>query len=135
MCQLLAESHSSRASAEPFKILSIGCGDGTFDAKIIQAMINKYPDIKIDYMGTDIDEGSCQKAMEELSALKAKLNDKVAVKIMPMDMNSFTVGIPPCDLVLAVQALYYAKNMKKVLTDAYSHLKTDGKFLRFWRSD
>ena len=37
------------------RILSVGCGDGTLDVKIFQAMISKYPDIKIDYTGTDID--------------------------------------------------------------------------------
>jgi hypothetical protein len=33
--------------------LSIGCGDGIFDAIILQAMISKYPDIKLDYTGID----------------------------------------------------------------------------------
>ena len=89
-------------------------------------MINIYPDIKIDYTGIDIDEESCQKAMKKL---KEKLNDKVAIKIIAMDMHSINVEIPPCDLVLAVHVLYYAKDLRKVLADICALLKTDGKFL------
>ena len=87
-------------------------------------MINKYPDIKIDYTGIDIDEASCQKAINEL---KEKLNNKVAIKIITMDMNSFNAEIPPCDLILAVHVLYnYAKDLRKVLADVCALLKTDG---------
>ena len=124
-CQLLTESRTSKTSAEPFRILSIGCGDGTFDMKILQAMINKYPDIKIDYTGVDIDKESCQKATEELSALKK--NNKVAIKIVTMDMNSFNTEIPPCDFIFALHVLYYAKDLRKVLADVHALLKTDGK--------
>ena len=126
-CQHVAESQTSKISAdsEPFRILSIGCSDGDFDAKILQEMINKYPDIKIDYTGIDIDEASCQKATEKLSALK---NDKVEIKIITMDMNSFNAEIPPCDLILAMHVLCYAKDLRKVLADICALLKTDGKF-------
>ena len=89
-------------------------------------MINKYPDIKIDYIGIDIDEESCQKAIEEFSALKK--NNKVAIKIITMDMHSLNAEIPPCDLILAMHILYYAKDLRKVLADVCALLKTDGKF-------
>ena len=91
-------------------------------------MISKYPDVKIDYTGTDIDEANCQKAIEELSALKKKSNNKVEIKIITMDMHSFNVEIPPCDLILAIRVLYYAMDVRKVVSDVHSHLKTDGKF-------
>ena len=92
-------------------------------------MINKYPDVKIDYTGVDIDEESCQKAIEELGALKEKFNDKIAIKIITMDMHSFNAEIPPCDLVLAMHVLYYAKDLRKVLSDVRTLLKMGGKFL------
>ena len=42
-------------------------------------------------------------------------------------MNSFNAEIPPCDLILAVHALYnYAKDLRKVLADVCALLKTDG---------
>lgn len=132
-CQLLNEYQDykilSSAGDQPFRILSIGCGDGTFDAKIIQAMISKYPDVKIDYTGVDNDEKSCQRALEELSTLKAVLNDKFTMRILAMDINSFKLKaeIPPCDLILALHSLYYAKDMRKVLVDIHAVLKTNGK--------
>ena len=92
-------------------------------------MISKYPEIKIDYTGVDIDEESCQKAMEELSLLKTKLNDNFTLRILTMDMNSLTLKgeIPPCDLALAMHALYYAKDTRKDITDVHTLLKADGK--------
>ena len=131
-CQALSESQASRTSAacaEPFRILSVSCGDGTFDAIVLQAMISKCSDMKIHYTGIDIDEDTNQKAMEELSALKTKFNDKVEIKIMTMDMHSLKEEIPPCDLILAIHVLYYATDLRKVLTDVHALLKTDGKCL------
>lgn len=131
-CQLLTElqvSNSRTSASEPFRILSIGCGDGTFDAIILQAVISKHPDIKLDYMGIDIDEDTCQKARKELSVLK-KTSNKVEIKILKMDMHSLMAEISaPCDLVLAIHSLYYATDLRKVLTDIHALLKTDGKFV------
>jgi SAM-dependent methyltransferase len=127
--QILSELRvsNSRTSPEPFRILSIGCGDGTFDATILQAMISKYPDIKLDYTGIDIDEDFCQKAREELGALK-KTSDKVEIRILKMDMHSLTSEIPSCDLILAMHSLYYAVDLRKVLTDVRALLKANGNF-------
>ena len=130
-CQLLTESRASRMSSsssvvEPFRVLSIGCGDGTFDAKILQAMINKHPDTKIHYTGIDIDKEVCDKAVEELGALKA--SDKVEIKMIAMDfeeIDSIKDEISPCDLVLAVHVLYYMKDFRKALTDAQALTKAD----------
>ena len=91
-CQLLTESRTSRMSSlssadpEPFRVLSIGCRDGTFDAKILQAMINKHPDTKIHYTGIDIDKEVCEKAVEELGALKA--SDKVEIKVITTEFEA-----------------------------------------------
>ena len=126
-CQVLAESQASKISAGgPFRILSIGCGDGTFDAIVLQAMINKYPDIKICYTGIDIDEDTCQRAMKELSPLKTD-GSKVEISVLNRDMHTLNAEIPPCDLILAMHSLYYAMDIRKVLTDIRSLLKTDGK--------
>ncbi len=131
-CQILSESRVSNSrtpASEPFRILSIGCGDGIFDAIILQAMISKYPDIKLDYTGIDTDEDFCQKAREELSALK-KMCDKIEIRIIKMDMHSLMSDIPAsCDLILAMHSLYYAADLKKVLTDIQALLKTNGNFL------
>ena len=128
-CQLLVGSQTSRTSAEPFRILSIGCGDGTFDAQILSAMMSRHPDVKIHYTGLDIDKETCQKATETLSLLKT--NNKVDIKMLTMefeDIDSVKAEISPCDLVLAVHVLYYMKDIKKALTDVQMLTKTNGKF-------
>ena len=126
-CQVLAEFQASKTSAGgPFRILSIGCGDGIIDAIVLQAMISKYPDVKIQYTGIDIDEDTCQRAMKELSPLKTD-GGKVEISVLNMDMNSLNAEIPLCDLILAMHSLYYATDIRKVLTDICALLKTDGK--------
>ena len=122
VCQVLAESQASRnttstsSADQPFRILSIGCGDGTFDAKILQAMFFKYPDIEIHYTGIDIDNEVCEKVREELGTLKD--NHEVEIKIFVMsfeDIDSIKTEILPCDLVLAVHVFYYMKDFKRAL--------------------
>jgi SAM-dependent methyltransferase len=131
-CQILSKSRVSNYStsaSEPFRILSIGCGNGTFDTIVLQSMMSQHPDIKLDYTGIDIDEVTCQKAREELGTLK-KTSDKIEIRILKMDMHSLTSDIPAsCDLILAMHSLYYAVDLRKVLSDVQALLKTDGKCL------
>ena len=121
-CQLL-ESRSSNDSG--FRIFSIGCGDGTFDIKILEELCKRFPTVKIHYVGTDIDETSCQQARELLGVLK-----NVEIKILVEDfqlMDSTKIAeIPPCDLVLAVHISYYIRDIKKALSDARKLQKPDG---------
>ncbi len=125
-CQLLAESQATTSAADPFRILSIGCGDGTFDAKIIQAMIRKYPDVKIQYTGIDIDKEVCDRAKQELGTSRA--SHEMEIKMFAMDfedIDSIKTEIPPCDLILAVHAFYYMKDLRKALSDAQALTKAD----------
>ena len=48
---------------------------------ILQAMISRRPDVKIDYTGIDIDE-EIQNAMMELSAMNTKFNDEIAIRML-----------------------------------------------------
>lgn len=128
-CQLLTEfqAESRRTTDQPFRILSIGCGDGTFDAKILQAMISKYPDVKIHYTGIDIDKDVCDKATKELGTL-VKANREVDIKMLVMDfedIDSVKDELSPYDLVLAVHAFYYMKDLRKAITDARALAKAD----------
>ena len=137
VCQLVSESSTSKASPkageEPFTILSIGCGDGTFDATIIQAVLNRYPDIKISYTGTDIDQDTCQRALKEFGELSASYVNRVTIKTITTDFKDIDlVGeeISPCDLVLAVHVLYYMKDLRKSLLDAQKLAKPNhGEFI------
>ena len=120
-CQLL-----QKKCTKSFRIFSIGCGDGTFDIKILQTISDRFPDIKVHYIGTDIDEKSCQQARELLGSVQ-----NVEVEILAEDyqrIDPAKINIPPCDLVLAVHIFYYMKDIKKALIDAQTFRKSDGMF-------
>ena len=130
-CQLVQSYYASTPMDEPFRILSIGCGDGTNDVKILQAIIDRFPEVAVHYMGTEIDEQTCQKAAEVLGALKSQ---NVTIEILTVDFEkidslNYKAKIPPCDLVLAIHVLYYMNDLRKVLSDA-QHFKNDkGKYM------
>ena len=120
-CQLL-----QRNCTRSFRIFSIGCGDGMFDLKVLQTITDRFPDIKVHYIGTDIDEKSCQQATELLESVK-----NVEVEILVQDYQQIDpakINIPPCDLVLAIDILYYMEDIKKALVDAQTFRKSDGMY-------
>ena len=120
-CQLIPIKSTQTST---FRIFSIGCGDGRFDIKILETIIDRFPDLKIQYIGTDIDEKFCQEARELLGAL-----ENVEVEILVLDfeqMDLSNVKVPPCDLVLAVHIFYYIRDINKALSVAQSLRKPDG---------
>ena len=125
-CQLVKD-HTATSMDKPFTILSIGCGDGSNDVKILQAIIDKFPEVSIHYIGTDIDEQTCQKAATVLGALKSQ---NVTTEFLMFDfdeIDSFKSKIPPCDLILAIHMFYYMENVRKALMDVKELLKDNGK--------
>ena len=118
-CQLL-ETKSSKS----FRIFSIGCGDGTFDITILQTIADRFPDVKIHYIGTDIDGQFCQQARELLSGIKNVEIETLVTDFQQMEMSK--VVIPPCDLVLAVHVFYYMTDINKALSNAQKLRKPDG---------
>ena len=108
-----------------FRMFSIGCGDGSFDLKILQAITDRFPAVKIHYIGTDIDEQVCQIAMKSMSALKNVEAEIRIIDFQQMD-PSMVNEISPCDLVLAAHVFYYMRDIKKALSDAQMFRKTNG---------
>ena len=122
----LVKSYTTTQMLDSFRILSIGCGDGRFDANVLQAITNRFPDVKVHYIGIDIDQQTCQNAKETVSALK---NHNVMVETFTADFEKvdlFKDRIPPCDLVIASHVFYYMKDLKKALSDARALRKDDG---------
>ena len=107
-----------------FRIFSIGCGDGTFDIKILQTIAERFPDVKVSYIGTDIDETFCQQARELLGSIKNTEVEILVGDFQEIDPSKFS--IPPCDLVLAIHVLYYMRDITKALIDAQKFRKNDG---------
>ena len=123
----LVQSFTTPPRTDSFRILSIGCGDGTLDTNLLQAITDKFSEVKVHYIGTDIDELSCQKAKETVSALK---NDNITVDTITVDFEKIDVfkeKIPPCDLVIASHVFYYMKDLKKALSDAQALRKEEGR--------
>ena len=98
-CQLL-----QRKSTKSFRIFSIGCGDGTFDIKMLQTIAERFPYVKVTYIGTDIDEKFCEQARELLGSVKNAEVEIIVEDYQEIDPSKF--NIPPCDLVLAVHVFY-----------------------------
>ena len=122
----LVESYTTTQMLDSFRILSIGCGDGRFDTNVLQAITDKFPEVKVHYIGIDIDQQSCQNTKETVSALK---NHNVMVETFTVDFEKidlFKDRIPPCDLVIASHVFYYMKDLKKALSDARALRKDDG---------
>ena len=118
-CQLI-----SKKSIQVIRIFSVGCGDGSFDVKILRTITNYFPDLTVKYIGTDIDETSCQKAKELLGAL-----ENVEVEILVLDFEQMDVSqvkVPPCDLVLAVHIFYYMRDIERAVSVTQSLRKPDG---------
>ena len=70
-----------------------------FDIKVLQTITDRFPDVKVHYIRTDIDEKSCQQARELLGSVK-----NVDIEILVQDYQQIDpakINIPPCDLVLA----------------------------------
>ena len=109
-----------------FRIFSIGCGDGTFDIKILQTIAERFPDVKVSYIGTDIDEKFCQKARELLGSVKNTYVEILIEDYQEIDPSKFS--ILPCDLVLAIHVLYYMRDITKALIDAQKFRKQDGMY-------
>ena len=128
-CQLVT-SHGATLTEEPFRILSIGCGDGSYDATIIQAIADQFPSLSIHYIGIDIDEQCLQKVDNEFKVLK---NHGVTIETFAVDfeeVDSFKSRIPPCDLVIAAHMFYYMKDIKKALSNAQMLKKDKGMFTK-----
>ena len=105
------------------RFCSIGCGDGRFDKRALLGLFEKNPDLKVHYIGIDINEFSCQKAKTLLGSL-----ENVDVEIHVANVEEFESDelIRACDLVIAVHSLYYLASLNKGLSTGLALLKPTG---------
>ena len=117
-CHLL----KTRPDGALFRICSFGCGDGVFDKKVLTGIAEQFPNTKLQYMGVDVNELSCQKARELLAPLS-----NVEAEVHTGDIEQLDVAdIKPFDLVIAVKTLYYVNSLEAVLTNALRMIKPSG---------
>ena len=117
-CHLLKTS-----PGPPFRICSIGCGDGKFDKKVLTRILEQFQDTKLQYMGVDINELSCRRARELLVPLS-----NVEADIYTRNIQDMSVAdIQPFHLVIAVHVLYYMTSLEAILTKVLRMVKPNGK--------
>ena len=91
---------------------------------MLQTIAERFPDVKVTYIGTDIDEKFCEQARELLGFIK---NTEVEIIVEDyQETDPSKLNIPPCDLVLAVHVFYYMRDITKALVDAQKFRKPDG---------
>ena len=93
----------------PFRVCSVGCGDGSVDYYWLSVILKNFPDIQIQYVGVDVDKNACRIAKENLSFL-----NRVEVKVYHQDI---TDGLSECpfDLLVSVSNFYYMPSPEHVL--------------------
>jgi ubiquinone/menaquinone biosynthesis C-methylase UbiE len=95
---------------------------------MLQTIAERYPDVKVSYIGMDIDEKSCEQARELLGSVKNVEVEIIVEDYQEIDPSKF--NIPPCDLVLAIHVFYYMKDITKALVDTRKFRKQDGECSR-----
>ena len=91
---------------------------------MLQIIAERFPDVKVSYIGTDIDEKFCQQARELLGSVKNTEVEILVEDYQVIDPSKF--NIRPCDLVLPIHVLYYMRDITKALVDAQKFRKQDG---------
>jgi ubiquinone/menaquinone biosynthesis C-methylase UbiE len=93
---------------------------------MLQTIAERFPDVKVSYTGTDIDEKFCEQARELLGSVKNVEVEIIVEDYQEIDPSKF--NIPPCDLVLAIHVFYYMRDITKALVDAQKFRKQDGMY-------
>lgn len=116
---------SAKQAGGVIRVCSIGCGDGTLDRIILEAL----KEIKVQYVGLDMDEQVIEGAMEtlsdipppiELKAIAADYEDIDALKLLALE---------PFDLIWMVNCTYYAASLIPLIEGALELLKPSGNML------
>ena len=117
------DAHGAGGSP-PFRILSVGCGDGRNDLDMLSQLIKQLPQVAFEYVGLDINQLSCENASKILQSLKAK------TKIICVDMENVTEDLEGLfDLVIMTHCLYYLTSLKPVLSHFVKLLKPKGELI------
>lgn len=105
-----------------FQLCSIGCGDGEFDRRILSRLTTAFPNVRLQYVGVDVNEVSCQTARELLKQIQG-----VEVEVKRRDLQQLNPGdLSPSDLIIVVHVLYYVEAIQPVLSYTRKHLKPTG---------
>lgn len=118
------ENFAVEGATVHLKICSVGCGAGELDSLVVANILEKYPEVSIEYLGIDINEVSCHKAEKTFASLVHKklkfdfLNSDI-LDVSPQDVGKF-------DFVVVSHVLYYVKALEDVLMKCQEIRKPGG---------
>lgn len=88
----------------PFRILSVGCGDGDMDLPMLQRL---GCEVEVDYLGLDVNPVSAKLFRKALQALEPGLRKKMTFNIRVESAQQMPAVGDGFDLVLMSHVLYY----------------------------
>ena len=119
----LAARDAGRADG-PVSVLSVGCGDGTLDVLLADAL-TRDPGRRVRYVGVEPFEGSAHAFTRRLRAL-GHPGLEVDVHIAPFDRAPVEPGF---DVVTFVHSMYYVPDVAAAVGAAYRLLRPGGELL------
>ena len=97
---------------DPFRVCSVGCGDGERDCDILREALKTISDaVALQFVGIDIDETTCRNAelaFKELPSIDTTILNK---DILQVDPNT----LPKFDLVYMNHVHYYFEDFKSLV--------------------
>ena len=117
----------SRSQQRPFRILSVGCGDGDLDLAILQGLVTL---AEVDYLGLEVNPISAQLFREALDECKLQAAHALKFEIRIETAQTLPQIGEGFDLVLMSHVLYYFAD-PAALVQTYLHqaCRIDGRLV------
>ncbi|WP_179276384.1 class I SAM-dependent methyltransferase [Rhodococcus sp. 06-235-1A] len=122
---LIAEHLAGRLAAigdRPVSVLSVGCGDGSLDARLAAGMVRDVPGRPVRYVGVDPWVGSAERFVATMAALGA---DELSSDAYVASFDDSSVG-ETFDVVMFVHSMYYVADLVSTLRVALGLLRPGG---------
>ncbi|WP_170944587.1 methyltransferase domain-containing protein [Rhodococcus sp. 14-2483-1-1] len=122
---LIAEHFADRLAAigdGPVSVLSVGCGDGSLDARLAAGLIQGVPGRPVRYVGVDPWVGSAERFSATMSALEA---DELSSDAYVASFGDSAVA-ETFDVVMFVHSMYYVPDLGATLRAALGLLRPGG---------
>lgn len=108
------------------RVCSIGCEDGTLDQLILKGL----KDIKVQYVGLDMDEQVLEGAMEKLSGISSNSLQVKTIAVDYEDQDALKqLALEPFDVIWMVNCTYYATSLRPLIQGVLELLKLSGDML------
>ena len=122
----VAKALESVGTEGPFRLCSVGCGDGKLDRKILAKIVASHPGLALEYVGVGLCEQGCEEVLGEMEGV----GEGVEVKTVARDYSELSredVGSFHC--VLMVSCLCYSVAPEATLQAVLSLLEPGGQLV------